>query len=112
MAPNITCRFCGTDPNAGESRCETVDQARHCAWMGDSDWKRYNKSVDIARARDAIERARLEERERCARIAVEFGAFPGTPLIKDLRMMCGNAIADKIREGGPAISQAQVGGDQ
>jgi hypothetical protein len=38
------------------------------------------------------------ERERCAKIAISFGEFPGSKLIKDMRVMCGNAIADKIRE--------------
>jgi hypothetical protein len=35
--------------------------------MGDSDWKRYNDSVDKARAWDAITKAREDEREACAR---------------------------------------------
>lgn len=39
-----------------------------------------------------------DERERCALIAVEFGEFPGERFIKEMRSMCGNAIADKIRE--------------
>lgn len=46
---------------------------------------------------DAYERGKREERERCAQIAVSFGEFPGEPLIKDIRTMCANAIADKIR---------------
>jgi hypothetical protein len=42
--------------------------------------------------------AERSERERCASIAISFGEFQGERLIKDLRVMCGSVIADKIRE--------------
>lgn len=45
-----------------------------------------------------IDLAIAHERERCAKIAVSFGEFPGGQLIKDMRVMCGNVIAEKIRE--------------
>lgn len=45
-----------------------------------------------------IDMAIARERERCVQIAISFGDFPGPPLVKDMRIMCGNAIADKIRE--------------
>lgn len=49
---------------------------------------------EIYRLRAAL----LAERERCAKVATSFGDFPGERLVKELRTMCGNAIADKILE--------------
>lgn len=66
----------------------------------------------LREAADRIEeltRAMEAERERCALIAVSFGDFPGRPLIKDMRAMCGNAIADKIREA-PVVPLERSGG--
>lgn len=45
-----------------------------------------------------IDMALARERERCAQIAISFGDFAGPPIVKDMRIMCGNTIADKIRE--------------
>lgn len=47
---------------------------------------------------DRIRLACEHERERCAKIAISFGDFPGDRLVKEIRVMCGNTIADKIRE--------------
>ncbi len=61
-------------------------------------------------AADEIERLRAAlsaETERCAQIAISLGEFPGQKFIKEMRVMCGNAIADKIREDAPAVSPAQ-----
>jgi len=69
MAPNVTCRYCGTVPNTGEVICDSEASARQCAWMGESDWKRYNAAVDKAHAWDAVQKARDVEREHCALIA-------------------------------------------
>jgi hypothetical protein len=63
--------------------------------------------VDKAEAWDAVIAARRDEREKCAQIAISFGDFPGERLVKDLRVMCGRAIADKIREVDTAISLQQ-----
>lgn len=52
-----------------------------------------------------IDAAITAERERCAKIAISFGNFPGEKLIKALRVMCGAAIAEKIRETAPPSSQ-------
>jgi hypothetical protein len=51
-----------------------------------------------------IDSAIARERERCAQVAVSFGDFPGSRLIKEMREMCGNAIADKIRETADPVS--------
>jgi hypothetical protein len=60
----------------------------------------------------AVDAAIAAERERCALIAVGFGEFPSEPgasvLIKELRVMCGNVIAEKIRDG-RAITRADGG---
>ena len=70
MAPNPTCKFCGTDPNPGEVVCDSERNARQCPWMGESDWKRYNDAVDKARAWDAIVKARADERETILKMLV------------------------------------------
>lgn len=56
-----------------------------------------------------IDSAIARERERCASIAIQFGDFAGEKFVKELRVMCGNAIADKIREA-PAMAPADRGG--
>jgi hypothetical protein len=59
--------------------------------------------ADAAEAQ--LSEAVAAERERCAQIAISFGEFPGSRLVKDLRVMCGGAIADKIREAPADTSQ-------
>lgn len=61
----------------------------------------YQADAQITRISDT-DLAVAAERERCALIAVSFGEFPGGRLVKELRIMCGSAIADKIREPLPA----------
>jgi hypothetical protein len=56
-----------------------------------------------------IDAALARERERYAKIAISFGDFPGPDLVKDFRVMCGNAIADKIREGSAVVGGANNG---
>ena len=54
-----------------------------------------------------IDAAIAAERERCAKIAVSFGDFAGSRMVKDLRVMCGNAIAEAIRQSAPDTSGVQ-----
>lgn len=50
-----------------------------------------------------------QERERCALLAISFGDFPGDGLVKELRIMCGSAIADKIRETAATAYPSSIG---
>jgi hypothetical protein len=55
--------------------------------------KKENESL-----RDQLAEARKATIEECALVALSFGEFPGRQAIKEMRVMCGNAIAEKIRE--------------
>lgn len=67
------CKYCRTTPNHGETECTSEEQARRCAWMGESDWMHYSAAADKARAWDAVVAARADEREKCAKIVEDFG---------------------------------------
>ncbi len=79
------------------------------AKLGEVCWPGINADLlEVVQLRKENERLRsdlMAERERCALVAISFGEFPGDRLTKELRVMCGNAIADKIRE--QAVSPAE-----
>lgn len=97
MVPNPTCRFCGTVPNGGEIVCDSERDARQCPWMGESDWKRYRDTIDKARAWDAIMKARADEREACAEIALAIDSGRGNEreIAKAIRARSAQSPADR-----------------
>lgn len=55
----------------------------------DDEWKQ--------KLEEACDEARAEAIEDCAKIADQFGDFPGPSSVKMIRSMCATAIAEKIR---------------
>jgi len=59
MAPTVTCRYCGTVPNAGEVICDSEGSARQCPWMGSVEGLLYSLEKGLLTNADKQEIAKL-----------------------------------------------------